>query len=66
MTNTLIDSNVLLDIFTPDPTWSGWSMQQLAAAANQGDLVINPLIYAEVSTSFQRIEDLDAELPPDS
>src|SRR5688572_11286800 len=37
----------------------------LAEAAHDGRLVINPLIYAEVSCRFQRIEALDDAVPPE-
>ncbi len=60
----LVDSNVLLDILEEDPDWYGWSANQLARAADAGDLVLNPVIYAEVSVGFQRIEDMEALLPP--
>ncbi len=60
---TLVDSNVLLDILTDDPRWSEWSASQLAQALDAGRVVINPLVYAEVSVGFTRIEDLDAVLP---
>lgn len=30
---------------------------------NESAVVINPIIYAEVSTSYQKIEDLDERLP---
>ena len=59
----LVDSNVLLDILTDDPRWSGWSMDALAAQADREVLAINPIIYAEVSIGFVRIEDLDAAIP---
>jgi len=38
----------------------------LAHCANSGVLVINPIIYAEVSVGFDRIEELDEVLPSDS
>jgi len=60
---TLVDSNVLLDIFTEDATWLEWSTDALAAAAEAGPLCINPVIYAEVSVRFTRVEDLEAALP---
>ena len=65
MTTTLVDSNVLLDIATEDPTWFEWSSAALADAANEGPLVINAIIYAEVSIGFAAIEELDESLPPD-
>ncbi|MFN2504188.1 MAG: type II toxin-antitoxin system VapC family toxin [Acidimicrobiales bacterium] len=61
---TLVDSNVLLDVITEDETWLDWSSHALARAADSGPLVINPIIYAEVSVRFSRIEDLDDALPP--
>ena len=59
----LVDSNVLLDILTEDPVWFDWSSSQLAALADRGRLAINPLIYAELSAGFDRIEELDDALP---
>ena len=60
---TLIDSNVLLDVLTEDDVWLTWSLDALAAAAEKGPLLINPIIYSEVSTRFSRIEDLEDALP---
>lgn len=60
---TLIDTNVILDIVTEDETWANWSEEQLARAADLGDIIINPIIYAEVSVGFERIEELDTALP---
>ncbi|HEY0620369.1 MAG TPA: type II toxin-antitoxin system VapC family toxin [Kribbella sp.] len=62
-TAVLVDTCVLLDILTDNPTWSEWSATTVAAARDNGDLVINPIIYAEVSAGFERIEDVDAALP---
>jgi predicted nucleic acid-binding protein len=60
---TLVDSCVLLDLTTADPEWMDWSSEALADAANEGPIVINPIIYAEVSVDFARIEDLEEALP---
>ena len=60
---TLVDSNVLLDIFTEDQTWMAWSAAALGAAAEAGPLYTNPIIYAEVSIRFTRVEDLEDALP---
>ncbi len=65
MSCVLVDSNVLLDVLTDDPHWYAWSAMQLDTCAAQGVLAINPIIYAEVSVGFERIEDLDAALTPD-
>jgi predicted nucleic acid-binding protein len=62
-TVTLVDSNVLLDVFTDDPAWVGWSSEALVHAFDQGPVVINPVVYAEVSVGFDRIEELDEALP---
>ena len=60
---TLVDSNVILDVVTDDVEWGDWSAWMLADAARAGRLVINPLIYAEVSCGYERIEDLDEAVP---
>jgi predicted nucleic acid-binding protein len=60
---TLVDSSVVLDIVTDDPAWGDWSADALAQARDEGRLVINPIVYAEVSTGFNRIEDLDDIIP---
>ena len=62
---TFVDSNVILDIVTEDPAWAEWSADALAQARDDGQLVINPIVYAEVSTGFGRIEDLDDAVPAD-
>jgi predicted nucleic acid-binding protein len=59
----LVDSNVLLDVLTEDPQWFRWSAATLAQQAEQGVLVINPIVYAEVSVGFERIEELEEALP---
>jgi predicted nucleic acid-binding protein len=59
---TLIDTNVLLDIVTNDATWANWSIGQLDAAALKGPLVINDVVYAELSVRFAAIEPLEAVL----
>lgn len=60
---TLVDSNVLLDVMTLDKRWYEWSSAALAAAADTGRLIINPIIYAEISTRFSTIEKLEEALP---
>jgi predicted nucleic acid-binding protein len=61
----LVDSNVILDVATVDPSWGEWSAQALARAADRSVLVINPIVFAEVSIGFERIEDLVRALPTD-
>ncbi len=60
----LVDSNVLLDILTEDTKWYSWSSNTLAAHAEKDSFVVNPVIYAEVSICFDRIEDLEEVLSP--
>ena len=64
MAGVLVDSNVLLDLFTEDSEWEDWSEAMLADLARTSHLVINPIIYSEVSAHFDSIEDLDDALPP--
>lgn len=59
----LVDSNVLLDIATNDPNWSDWSGRALQECAEHATLIINPIIYAEVSIRYSTIESLNAALP---
>lgn len=63
MSSVLIDANVLLDVMTEDARWLAWSAAAMERAADRHRLVINPVIYAEVSIRYSRIEDLDAALP---
>lgn len=58
-----MDSNVLLDLFTDDPRWAQWSAEHLTTAFDAGPVVINPLIFAELSVGFDRLEDLEEALP---
>ena len=59
----LVDSNVLLDVATNDVVWGNWSARALAEVAEHATLIINPIIYAEVSIGYTTIEALDVVLP---
>jgi predicted nucleic acid-binding protein len=59
---TLVDSNVLLDVVTDGEAWADWSQEQLEQAASAGPLIINNVIYAEISTRYSTVEDVDAML----
>ncbi len=61
---TLVDSNVLLDVLTADETWAAWSSTALVEALDSGPVIINPIVYAEVSVGFTRIEELEDALSP--
>jgi hypothetical protein len=58
----LVDTNVLLDLLTADPTWSDGSERQLEAARLRGSIGINEVVYAELSVRAERMEDVDAAL----
>ncbi|HKF47836.1 MAG TPA: type II toxin-antitoxin system VapC family toxin [Terracidiphilus sp.] len=62
----LVDSNILLDIATNDASWVKWSIAALAECADQTVLVINPIVYVEVSVGFSTIEELNAAVPAGS
>ncbi|MSO14625.1 type II toxin-antitoxin system VapC family toxin [Rickettsiales endosymbiont of Trichoplax sp. H2] len=55
----IIDSNIILDILTEDRTWFKWSSEMLEEYAENNELIINQIIYAEISIKFSRIEELD-------
>ncbi|WP_375326226.1 type II toxin-antitoxin system VapC family toxin [Candidatus Tisiphia endosymbiont of Nemotelus uliginosus] len=58
----LIDSNILLDIFTYDANWYSWSSTQLLNLSQFHELVINDYIYTEISVGFEKIEELEEVL----
>lgn len=59
----MVDSNVLLDLISEDAEWFAWSADAIEEAADRHRLVINPIIYGEVSIRFARIEELEDALP---
>lgn len=61
--SVLVDSNVLLDVVTEDDDWFAWSASTLEEVADTTVLVIDPIIYAEVSIAYTRIEDVEDALP---
>ena len=65
MKKILVDSNVILDIFTEDENWFPWSSTQLNMLSDKHVFVINPIIYAEISIKFSNIEELEDALPSD-
>ena len=64
MSTFLVDTNVIVDILSRDPTWFRWSASVLERCASEGPLAVNPIIYAELAVGFSRVEDLDATLHP--
>jgi predicted nucleic acid-binding protein len=61
----LVDSNVILDVAYEDPQWRAWSEAAIEEAAEETMLVINPIIYAEVSIGYAQVEHVDAVMPTD-
>ena len=58
----LVDTNVLFDLVTNDPIWADWSFRQLETHGLGNRLVVNPVVYAELSVGFDRIDRVDAFL----
>ena len=65
MTPTLVDSNVILDVAESDPAWNAWSEAALQRSLDEALLVINAIIYAEVSIGYRTVEEVEAVLPAD-
>ena len=61
----LVDSIVILDIAYEDPHWRGWSEAAIEQAAEEAVLVVNPIIYAEVSIGYEQVEHVEAAMPAD-
>jgi predicted nucleic acid-binding protein len=64
MSSVLVDSNVLIDLATDDPQWSAWSARMVAQVGSAAALVINPVVFAEVSVFYDSIAELDEVFPP--
>jgi predicted nucleic acid-binding protein len=65
MRQVLIDSNAVLDVAYGDLRWGPWARATIAEATSQSVLVINPIIYAEVSIGYSSVEDLEEVVPAD-
>jgi predicted nucleic acid-binding protein len=58
----LLDANVILDVWDPDPVWHAWSSKQMRSLSLIHELAINPIVYSEISVSFPAATDLDEKL----
>lgn len=65
MKPVLVDSNVIMDVASDDPRWGAWSVEMLRTLAEQAPLLINPIIFAEISVGYERIELVNALVPRD-
>ena len=63
LAGTVVDSSVLLDVFTADPHWCDWSQMPLTEAARRAAIVLNAVVLAEIAPRFSRIEELRMALP---
>lgn len=63
MNGILVDSCVILDIVTKNPSWYEWSAHTLENYCNQSSLYINQIIYSEISIGFHKIEEIEEVLP---
>ncbi len=52
----LVDTNVLVDVLEDDPAWADWSLGKLRAQSQVHELLINPVIYAELSLTFDSVD----------
>lgn len=58
----IVDTNIIIDVLEDDPKWAQWSIDQLTAQSQVHELVINPIIYSELSLTFKEVEALDSTL----
>ena len=58
----VVDSSVLIDVIDEDPDWCPWSLAALDEWSRRGPVLINPIIYAEISPDFNHPAALDAVL----
>jgi len=63
VTAVLVDTNILIDVLGEDTNWTHWSAAALEKVADSARLVINPVIYGEVSVQYSSMEALDEALP---
>jgi predicted nucleic acid-binding protein len=61
---TVVDSSILLDVFTEDARWLDWSLSHLTDAAVRGPLIVNAVVLAEIAPRFTRLESLNDTLSP--
>ena len=58
----MVDTNVLFDLVTDDPVWADWSARQLRILSARGTLIVNSVVYAELSVGYDRVDEVDAAL----
>jgi len=56
---TAVDTNILLDVLIPDAPYGAALQQALDTALQQGTLVLNEVVYAELAVHFPTLEELE-------
>lgn len=59
---TAIDTNILIDVFLPDPVFGAGSLKALEEAFTKGALVVCNIVYAELVPQFREKTLLDSTL----
>ena len=60
--STLIDTNILIDIYQPGSEWEAWSASRLEEAFVAGPVFINQIVAAEIAPEFTTVEKHEAAL----
>lgn len=60
MMDCLVDTHVISDVLTRDKHWYDWSLEELACPDRQ--LLLNPIIYAELCCRAESSEEIDQYL----
>jgi predicted nucleic acid-binding protein len=59
MDKILVDSSVIIDIFEDTPDWADWSTDALIKYSRDYSMIINDIIYSELSLAFNKVSELD-------
>ena len=59
MNGVFVDSCVLLDLFTNNPSWVEWSESILEKYSQTNTLYINSIVYTEISIGFNKVEEVE-------
>ncbi|MGE6742771.1 type II toxin-antitoxin system VapC family toxin [Allorhizobium pseudoryzae] len=51
MTSSVVDTNILIDVLGPASQSRTWSLEALKRCFDEGELVLNPVIWSELSAS---------------
>jgi len=58
----VVDTNILLDVVNSNPAWVNWSAGQMFLLSKIDKLIINPVIYAELSISFRTVAEVEESI----